>query len=290
MKNFLFLTLFLFSSISQAASAIEVPRCSAKPCLSRKALEQQSRKNQLRVGSFGHVLKTYREQSAVMNDLGLECAEFVLKVYDSGNTLWSQRLHNRAKWEKDVPVESGVRDHVYYHYTKDKEGSDFLKLLESNTLDRNLAQKKIRSNQGYEQIFLYYRAQRNSSRELPLWGSVHYLAEDPESSSNYGSTQVRFKIDPRARVLEWNESWWDSAIQEINARHPGFSAACMKKSSENPSAGPEQGSLRYQFIAIQYFPINFLIAEDSLIDLIDYFYHQWFQLVSPRSIVLTEIH
>ena len=106
-----------------------------------------------------------------------------------------------------------------------------------------------------------------------MWRRALYIAEDPESSANYRTIGVLFTLRPDARTIPYSYDLWRTALREVGARHPGLLEAC---------GDYFKGELTYGFNNILFF-----IAEDSLIDVVEYYERSWFQLISPRSIVRT---
>jgi hypothetical protein len=242
-----------------------------------------------RSASFASLLLHDPTAYALLRDrMPKGCADELKKLYASGETLYSEKLETRATNILDVPYYSGQKDTLFYHWTNSESVATFATLFHREITERDIAHKKSLKEDSYEKIFKYLRATpvRRKNTATPnsnsLWSSVFYMAEDPKSSSGYGTNLITFEFQDNAKVLDYLSPAWIDALQELNQKYPSVTSACHltlpPQNDESYGCGVNQA------------PIYFIVAEDSNIDLIDYYScganyrHQFFQLLSPKKI------
>jgi hypothetical protein len=212
-----------------------------------------------RTSSYAYLLLHSPSTPSVFRPLSAECTQAIKKVYASGHTLYSQKLHDAATPVGDWTYFSGKKTKAdFYHWTKDT------------------ATLQMAATGNYDGIF---KSDRTTADEF--WHSVWYVAEDTKSSSYYGNKMVTLTFLPDAKVLSFLAAQWDDAIAEINQQYPDVGTSCHLPSLQAPGITLYDKYKNYPF---------FVIAEDSGIDLIDYYGvgidkpHRWFQVVSPAHL------
>ncbi len=224
-----------------------------------------------RKSSFASMLLDPLSGKAISDAIGSECADFLRKIYRSGHTLASTTLAAAAKPVKDVEYLSGVEDNTFFQYTK---ANPFFDSLHPEITDRNQANKRAIQEGAYDQEFLFLR-----SRAGGLNNKVLYVAEDPASSSNFGSHEIEFDFDPNAKILDQNSVAWVATLKELSAKYPGLSTSC-------PTDGLSSGlptDIAYDS------QIYLIIADDSGIDLINYTRNKWFKVLSFKNLIATHV-
>lgn len=149
-----------------------------------------------------------------------------------------------TKEAKSFPYATGVKDTVFYHYTNSEEVRDFV--AKTGRVDEMLT--FVRKNPGaYSDI---------------------YVAEDPLSSSSYGSIQVRITVKPGAKILHTDSEFSGTAVSTL--------LDDFFKSKKIDCYG-DPNLLK-------------LVSEESGISLIDYTGRQdWFQLIRTDEVEKAEV-
>ena len=221
-----------------------------------------------RTGSFRRIILSAVGQNLIheLSDRHPGCGEAVREVYATGGSLYSRRLDAAATRLGDVPFASGVQDNIFYHYTQNKS---FMKSLDESA-------EEIQKNQAYEKIFIYLRAHQKPGTSYGNWSRIFYMSEDPDTIRNFAPFCVEFKMNMEARVVELESKLFSSAIREVGDRHPEVLDKC---GSEMDQSG------RDTYSTVYWNSLNFLMAEDSGLDAIDYQFHHWFQILNPDMIL-----
>jgi hypothetical protein len=213
-----------------------------------------------RTSSYAYLLLHSPSTPSLFHPLSAECTQAIKKVYASGHTLYSQKLHDAGTPVGEWTYFSGKKTKAnFYHWTKDA------------------AIPRMAAAGNYDGII---KSDRTSSNEF--WHSVWYVAEDTKSSSYYGDKKVTVSFLPDAKVVSFLTPEWDGAIAEINQKYPDVGTSCNIPSVHAPGITLYDKYKNYPF---------FVIAEDSGIDLIDYYGvgvnkpHRWFQVVSPAHLL-----
>lgn len=225
-----------------------------------------------RKSTFRAILRDDRKGASLRYHLNQGCAAAINKITDEGKTLESEALKKAIIPVTDVRFATGVQDTLFYHWTK---GPGLGQSLGLDVLSPADALKKARYEGGFDSVFDFLRTRTFDQHGL-YWGAL-YIAEDPDSSREYGDKLYEFKFDPNAAVLRYDYSVWLSALKEIGKRYPQIESNCVLDLSKRIIAAHGE----YQFNNL-----IMIIAEDTGVSMIDYNQQQkWFQLLSPTAII-----
>lgn len=252
----------------------ELSNCEAIGTNSSNPLDPDSLK---RKSSFACFLLSGKTPSTVSSFFGIEkapdiekalgerCTSFLKTVYLSGKTLFSQNAFNKSSMIKDINFRSGGKQTDFFHYTN---AQSILEQFHPEISDRKKAHYLALKEDAYDHFFLQLKKRgRYEIDGLGYYRGSLYVAEDSESSKNYGNKRLTFHLNPSARVIAlWGEQ--ESAIMsEIENTYPGIWTICKRE-------------------ALRYF-----IMEDSGIDLIDYLNKKsWYQMIRPNAIEWVELN
>jgi hypothetical protein len=213
------------------------------------------------------------------SDLGMACVDSLLSVYRNGKTLYNSAAVKMSQKISEVPFRSERYSHLiasskrtnFFHYTNARA---MLDQFHPELQDRKQAHKKSISDGTYDQAFLYLKDKMSLDRLTGgrrIFNGVFYVAEDPESSKNYGTLRVTFNLNPNAKLISIPASKTNCELSiwaELISKTPEVERNC-------------------DCAAVQYF-----IYDDSDIALIDYNDNSdrmWFQLLNPNSIESIEL-
>lgn len=254
-----------------------------------KYYDSEKRLSLRRRASYAKLLLKDPVAFGLLNErMPVGCADQLKRLYASGETLYSEALNRAARAPLEIKYYSGIQDESFFHWTTQSAKEAFEKLFHREIDDRDKAHLQTVKEGGYEEVFKYLRANPNrvqgarTPKELSLWATVLYVAEDRSSSSIYGQSLIEIKMDSKAKILTATASAWGDTIVEIEKKYPELAAVCGLKrvpvNSEAYGCGVARSS------------IYFVVAEDSNIDMISYYgcgasaSNQYFQLLSPEKI------
>ncbi|MBI5744012.1 MAG: hypothetical protein HY952_05640 [Elusimicrobia bacterium] len=200
-------------------------------------------------------------------DLGLYsslekgCVNYLKRIYSSGKTLESERLYERSRPIRAYAFPSGGDPLDFFHYTGAKAMAD---LFHPEMPDRQQAHRATLADGGYEKAFIYPR-----KKHFNPWDQLIYVAEDPESSSDYGPLRITFRLNPEARAIvhERFSGLPENVKAELQKKYPRLWEKCSDKE------------------------IFYYVAEDSGIDLVEYsqVLRSWFLFLRPNAIEQVDI-
>lgn len=225
-----------------------------------------------RKASFRKLLSDPAKSANMIGELGRACAEAINAITASGGNLESKILKDSTQTLDSFHVYSKHDDDVFYHWTK---STTLLSSLKLDKLPGPKAYEADVADGSLEAIFDFLRTQYVDGSEF--YRRVLYVAEDKDSSSDYGNLLIEFQFNPKAVVLPYDESTWSKAVQEVANRYSSIAKNCKVDLSS---------SFDGKFGVMKFNNLFFIIAEDSSVDLIDYNQQRiWFQLLSPKSII-----
>ena len=229
-----------------------------------------------RPSSFASLLMNPAKSAALEEALGPGCSSFLRKIYRTGATLSSQKLIAASHPLSEEKFASGKPHVNFFHHTKT---SDFGDTLHPEMRDRKKANELCMEEGDYDKTFTFLRT-RDSTISVRLWLDALYMAEDPTSSSSYGPNMIEIDFDPKkTKIVDETDSAWNDAVDELESKYPGFKDSCLNNFSE-----------------YERFGFEFFIADDSGIDMIDYYVpaapaqHAWFQVLSLKNATETRVH
>lgn len=137
--------------------------------------------------------------------MGSSCKSFFQKR-DLRKYIQSSEIKNLLETPKEVGV-----DNYFYHYTNSLKP---LGLLYYTEKDRKKAQRKIKKQKGYKEIYNYQMTYRGALSNAA--GVGFYMAANPFSSADYGDYQILLKVNPKSKVL--NTSKHSSTLSNIKSK------------------------------------------------------------------------
>lgn len=176
--------------------------------------------------------------------LGADCVAKIRELLANGESFYSKAIADALVPVDSYSYPSGAADRRFYHWTYSEKA------------------KRYAKQGNYDEIFSFLREQRNYQYG---WGSVFYVAEDPESSRGYGNHLIHIDFRPEAKVLRMDFLRANAAaIRDVSARYPELRAC--------------NGTGNVGLVSL-------LAFEDSGVDLIDYQgAHRWFMVIGPTAI------
>ncbi|WP_409478330.1 hypothetical protein [Pseudobdellovibrio sp. HCB154] len=210
--------------------------------------------------SYRQAILNSETRASYAAELGQECVNQIVKLYQEGENLSSQYVQSVAV---DISAISKRHDKGYplYHYTN----SEFL------------VQNFLHPSEGfgYPDLLTYQRerAKRGESLNMSGWTNIEntvlYIALNPYTSANYGKNLLTFWLKENSKSIS-NKILSDRASlaeNMIKADRKKFAKLLPKCRSG----------------------INLIIFEESGIDLVDYSSHvaptsQWYYLISTKNI------
>jgi hypothetical protein len=226
-------------------------------------------------GSFAKLILADTE--SITEGIGDDCVKFLKKIYRKGGSLHSDVVHNAARPISGYTFKSGGNPLDFFHHTYKTEA---IAQFHPEIADRAEAHRIALREDAYHKMLEFLRIRSNIANYWAL-----YVAEDPESSRLYGPHQIRFVFAPDSLVLDVTkgvapDDFWRDVMNELEGRFPGLGVSC---------------SVMHPFFSGLNMPIiTMLIAEDSGIDIVDYYqmeskHGQWFQIIRGDKIERTEV-
>lgn len=204
------------------------------------------------------------------SELGQDCVQQIRKAVRDGGDLGSPILRAAITPLGSIKKPSGVQDDTFYHYTN---SSGLFQLFEVDQL-LGEAHKKAVARKSYDKIFEHLRTRTLKGGSYAFWSRVFYVAEDPKSSSNFGSFALEFKLNPNAQAFVYSEEKVEQALTEVTSRNNLI--ACPNRLTFPFSAGT--ANMRR---AGRMSNLFFIIAEESGIEMVDYLNGAWYMILSP---------
>ena len=211
------------------------------------------------------------------------CLRFIKDIYGSGKNFRSQVLEKQLYPLKNEKFLSGIHERWFFHYTR----SDSMVVSLKEAFKKN-------SPSALDEFYIHTRTH---ARDTLTWFTNLFLAEDPVSSSSFGSRQVRLDLFKGSKVLRPTADIWQKAYDEIVEKYPEAKRICPLMGY--PMASGFDG---YGERAV-YSSLSMLMAEDSGVDLISYGYGstksatmlcrdapansvcgRWYQIINPTII------
>ena len=208
---------------------------------------------QTREGSFRRILLSDAGAPILeeLSRINPGCGEAVKKVYQDGHSLYSKVIDGAAVRLGDFPFASGAQDDTFYHYTTSKS---FMESFDGT-------QAELLAKGAYEDIFVYIRSRVGQEEYKANWNRGFFVCESMAYSS-WAPYGIEFHLNLKARLISLKPDLIVDALQEIALRFPEVGARC----------GTELNAyINDTFGAIHYHSLIFLIAEDSGVDVLDYF-------------------
>lgn len=216
--------------------------------------------------TFGKIL-TQKSDGRLVHSLGgagSPCVEALRHFYKNGGLLEMDSIKSKLIPLRDYKIKTGI-DSSFYHYTS---AINLYNLLQPSETDRKSVHDSLYSKgeEGYGNIFYYLKNLGNPTYD------AFYMAEDPESSRNYGHIQLKFYLSDDAMVFDDQGNYQSTnsfeALTEIAATYPEIYNACSNHS-----------------LQLYYFALD-----DSGADILDYYnYNQWFKITNSSIITGCEV-
>lgn len=224
----------------------------------------------------------------VRQELGETCANAIVEIFSSGRSLASEALlGRRIRVRELIPPASSGQVNVYHAARWGDRGLVELFELNGDLQDgRELLEMEVneraREEGRFGQMFSYLRANRKLDANnithhwAGLWLRSFYVGRSVPSVLDICPSDcdvLEFNLDPEAWALEHDQKLWEAAIGEIGERFPHLhSHTSMRLSHVAPD--------KHQKVC--YHPLQFIIAEESGISLLDYGQKGlWFQIINP---------
>jgi hypothetical protein len=225
----------------------------------------------------------------VRQELGEECADLLVDIFRAGGDLSSQifiqkrvrvcdliaganqpivRFYHSARWG-----DTGLVDLLDLKQGQQKKYQTFL-----TALSRAYALKRFWG------IFKYLRVERKLGTDLEhnwpgLWHRNFYVGRSLESVTEISKKDCphfEFDIDGKVWALPYQEDLWQQALDEVATKYPQLKNVAKLESSY---------TARDKYGTVQYHPLQFVIAEESGISLMDYGQKGlWFQVIRPEAL------
>ncbi len=225
----------------------------------------------------------------VRQELGEECADLLADIFRAGGDLSCQafiqkrvricgligepdqqivRFYHTARWG-----DTGLVDLLDLKHGKQKNYQTFL-----TALSRAYALKRFWG------IFKYLRVERKLGADLEhnwpgLWHRNFYVGRSLESVteiSQHDYPHFEFDIDGKVWALPYQENIWKQALDEVATKYPQLKN--VTKLEPYYMAGDKHRT-------VYYHPLQFVIAEESGISLMDYGQKGlWFQVIRPEAL------
>ena len=238
--------------------------------------------------SFRNLIGHPKHGEFVRQELGETYTRALAEIFSSGGNLSSEVLRSRRlRVRKLIP--STILGMVKVYHAARWGDRGLVELFELNG-DRQhggrISKKEINrraiSEERFAQMFWYLRVKRKLDNDNPLhhwfglWLRSFYVGISVPSVLDICPNDcdvLEFHLDPEAWALAYEHKLWEAAIEEIEERFP-------KLRSHTP--------LRLSYVApdkhqkVFYHPLQFIIAEESNISLLDYGQKRlWFQVIMP---------
>jgi len=203
--------------------------------------------------------------SKIQNALPPSCLRAIKQVYANGNSFSSNEVKMRTNDIAHTHVVSGVKDNIFYHWSKNTSIYD--------VISKNKPAK----------IFNYLRNKDYSY----WWLYMFYVAEDPESSHSFGNILMKVTMRPSVRI--YSEF---SVSDPVSSREAVFSEILRKYPDTQACMTSE---------IVENLDLYFLAIEDTGADMIQYWNswgrvysrggndYQFFQVLNPASVVKLEL-
>jgi hypothetical protein len=225
----------------------------------------------------------------VRQEVGEHCADLLLDIFRSGGDLSSQTFIQKRVRLCDLIGQLDHQPLKFYHSARWGD-SGLVELLELNNYWRKNCQAFLtRMSASYalkrfSGIFKYLRVERKLGADLRhnwpgLWHRNFYVGKSLKSVTDISKEHYplfEFDIDAKVWALPYDENIWQHALEEVAKKYPE-----LKKVSKMQLcyvAGDKYGTVHYH-------PLQFVIAEESGISVMDYGQRGlWFQVIRPEAL------
>jgi hypothetical protein len=175
--------------------------------------------------------------------LNNQCKSDLIQFFKAGKSLRIPAIYDQAITIKNYKIPSGKNDNIFYHNTNHVSLEGFARVGD------------------IDHVFWFFRS---GYRTL---SSPMYVAEDPESSADFGDMQIKLELNPEGRVLTNIDK---DLGKKVNEAFPQL-MNCT-------------GDIVWGWRTDDDAFVNLLLEENG-IDLYDYYGdHQWFTLVRKSVI------